>query len=370
MAGSKEYQKEVNVALVLRMLRENPGLSRGEVADRLKLDKSTMTHIVGHLMKKGILRESQRTAGPVGGRRALSLFIDESYGAVLGIEYQSRYWRSAVSSVSGRLLTVETGRNDTGNLDDLVSKVVMKYSRLYPLMGVGIGLPGIVDVRSGLIVDSPISSLSGVTSGIIEEKTGGYPVLIDNDANCAAWGWVSFRRGNGPRDFLYLILTPHLDSSGRPVDQEVGAGVVIGGRVRYGARGAAGELPDDLVESKLRRFRHRNGEPEEWMDGLLPDYLRSLFHILAPAVRLIDPAEVRLGGAFRDHRQTVVDAFAETSGAMSSPDNRWGCRVRFSPLGRYEVAYGAAAHWLEKLYRLPIVDVAEEPVPRWVRWND
>jgi glucokinase len=55
------------------------------------------------------------------------------------------------------------------------------------------------------------------------------PVLLENDARSAAWG--EYRRGGGSHDFAFLIFA-----------FGIGAGIVSGGRLLRGARGAAGEL--------------------------------------------------------------------------------------------------------------------------------
>ena len=100
------------------------------------------------------------------------------------------------------------------------------------ILGIGVGVPGILDIKKGEIVTSP--NLSGWKNvpiiKLVKQKTK-LPVLMDNDANCAAIGehWVGAAKG--AKNAILLTL-----GSG------VGGGIIIDNKIYRGSHGVAGEL--------------------------------------------------------------------------------------------------------------------------------
>ncbi len=100
------------------------------------------------------------------------------------------------------------------------------------LAGVGIGLPGIVDHAAGR-VEHAVNL--GITGGVplaadVSAALGGVPVVLENDLNVAALGAAHLLPGPGT-DLAFLALGTGL-----------AAGLVLDGRLRRGAGGAAGEI--------------------------------------------------------------------------------------------------------------------------------
>jgi glucokinase len=95
----------------------------------------------------------------------------------------------------------------------------------------GLGVPGPLDLERGMIVQAPNLGWRDVPLREMVSGALGCPVVMDNDANAAAYGeaWV----GAG-RDARVLLLVT--------LGTGVGGGVVADGRVFHGARGLAVEI--------------------------------------------------------------------------------------------------------------------------------
>jgi glucokinase len=93
-------------------------------------------------------------------------------------------------------------------------------------------VPGLVNRKTGRIEVLPsLPDLSSVdVAAAISEKTG-VPVVIDNDANAAAYGELQVGAARGRRDVFYVSL-----------GAGIGAGIVIDGKIYRGATGFAGEF--------------------------------------------------------------------------------------------------------------------------------
>ena len=114
------------------------------------------------------------------------------------------------------------------------SKVPLKRVR-----GVGIGTPGPVDVARGLIVVAP--NFPGWRDIPVRDALrlalGGIPVVVENDANVAAYG--EYRLGAG-RGLKSLVL--------RTLGTGIGCGIVLDGKMHRGATDTAGELGHVTVQ--------------------------------------------------------------------------------------------------------------------------
>ena len=108
---------------------------------------------------------------------------------------------------------------------------------LDPPLSVGIGAPGLVD-RRGVLRFAP--NLPGGTEldlcAGLQERLG-VPVLVDNDATCAAWGESRAGAARGYDDVVVVTL-----------GTGIGGGLIAGGRLQRGANGFAGEVGHMVVD--------------------------------------------------------------------------------------------------------------------------
>ena len=95
----------------------------------------------------------------------------------------------------------------------------------------GLGVPGPLDLERGVIVQAPNLGWRDVPLRDMVADALGCPVVMDNDANAAAFGEAWVGAGRGARVLLLVTL-----------GTGVGGGVVEDGRVFHGARGLAVEI--------------------------------------------------------------------------------------------------------------------------------
>lgn len=100
------------------------------------------------------------------------------------------------------------------------------------LRGVGIGIPGYIDISAGVVVGS--ANLPGFQGFPVRDRIQqhlGTPILLENDANAAALGEMWMGAGRNVKDLILLTL-----------GTGIGGGIVIDGKVMHGFRGMAGEF--------------------------------------------------------------------------------------------------------------------------------
>ncbi|KYC95068.1 ROK family glucokinase [Heyndrickxia sporothermodurans] len=127
----------------------------------------------------------------------------------------------------------EKGKNILKNISDSIDQKLERLNKEKEiLLGIGIGVPGAVDLKKGIIYEAvnlgwednlPVVQALGELTGL--------PVAIDNDANCAALGEMWKGAGQGAKDLLCVTL-----------GTGVGGGVIVNKQIVHGVKGAAGEI--------------------------------------------------------------------------------------------------------------------------------
>lgn len=108
------------------------------------------------------------------------------------------------------------------------------------LIGIGVGVPGLVRLDSGVIVEAP--NLPGWNDFPLKERLEDWldlPVLVENDANAAALGEVWLGAGHDLDSLILLTL-----------GTGIGGGIISRGHIVHGADGMAGELGHTTVDPR------------------------------------------------------------------------------------------------------------------------
>ena len=121
---------------------------------------------------------------------------------------------------------------------DAIRVLAAKYGSTFALQGIGIGVPGIIDMQTGMLRESP--NLPGWAETPVRaeiERLLGTRVILENDANVAALGEKWLGAARDVDDMAMLTL-----------GTGVGGGIVLRGRIWHGMTGMAGEFGHMTVE--------------------------------------------------------------------------------------------------------------------------
>jgi glucokinase len=134
---------------------------------------------------------------------------------------------------------VSLGRDHViDDMCDAIQRMSDKYKNAAPMLGIGIGVPGIIDMQTGLVRESP--NLPGWADYPVRaeiERRLKTIVILENDANVAAFGEQWLGAAKDYADMAMLTL-----------GTGVGGGLVLGGAIWRGANGMAGEFGHTTVE--------------------------------------------------------------------------------------------------------------------------
>jgi glucokinase len=153
--------------------------------------------------------------------------LDVGGTKVLGVAVDPR---SPASVVAERRVPTPVGGD--GLVDVLLD---VASSLTTDIDAIGVGVPGLVDRAGTFHVGAHLRQLLDVPLAPILRERAGCPVIVDNDANCAAHAEHLGGAARGHDEALVVTL-----------GTGIGAGIITGGRLLHGAMGFAGE-PGHMV---------------------------------------------------------------------------------------------------------------------------
>ncbi|KAA3664501.1 MAG: ROK family transcriptional regulator [Chloroflexi bacterium] len=239
--------RDMNLALILNTLYKDAPLSRALLAARTGLNKATVSSIVKDLLALSLVRELGIDVSSTDvGRPAINLEPNSHAGYMIGIEIGVDFIslivvNFAIEVVSRRYESTAKLYNQQAVLDralfllDESCEQVRKMKR--PLFGIGIGVPGLVDVTTGKLLFAPNMGWQDVPLKEMVKAKFNVPVFLANEANLAALGESQFGAGVDSNFMVYLNS-----------DVGLGGGIVLNGNLLHGASGFAGEVGHMTVE--------------------------------------------------------------------------------------------------------------------------
>lgn len=160
--------------------------------------------------------------------------------STLGLDCGGTNIKMALVDASGKMLYSDLETIHYKQAPESVIKSIAKSLKSFAkkhrvkekeLQGVGVGIAGDVEQTTGTIRFSPNLGWKNVAFGKMFKQEFDVPVMIDNDANCAAWGayWLDAKRDC--KNLVCLTL-----------GTGIGGGIIIDRKLYRGATGSAGEI--------------------------------------------------------------------------------------------------------------------------------
>ncbi|WP_320130410.1 ROK family protein [uncultured Sphaerochaeta sp.] len=360
-------QKKIgNATKICKTLWQTPGISRADLAKHLRIDKSTITAEITNLIQNGVISElpkleEQNSLGGTG-RKPIPLTLNKDYGVVLGISIQAgNYTMVAINMVGEIILSKEVEQSITAsNIIDALTMIYKEFLKTLmhqeKLLGIGIGVGGLINQKDFSIgysvtldIDHPFSFLEEA------KKQIPVPIVLENNANCCAWTELAFSRSFAVQNFLFLLLefkqatVPHKRYGG----VGIGLGIVLGGRVYYGANSFAGEFRsafcnvDDEEQTSLSAEQMKNIMKDK---EIQQKFISELAANIAMLVNTLDLGHVQVVG---DIEEPGLAFCTELNKAIV---HNWlfpvekEVKIEYSSLGANTVAYGAAGKLVQTLF--------------------
>lgn len=401
MLVGPELIRAINKQRVLRLIRSAGTISRADLAEQTGLTRPTVSAVVAELLEEGWVEEIG-TGESSGGRPPILLRFNPQARWVIGAELGAGHVRAVLADLAGsvaRRVKYRVASTDpmveVRSVERAVRELLadLPETRLpIPVAGLGLGVTGLVDRRTGLWRYSPHFQVHDLPVVELLEHRLILPVWIENDARAMAWGERSFGAARGVDNLCYIR-----------VGVGIGAGIIIGGELYGGAHEGAGEIGHTIVVengtrcrcgsdgcletmasavaiARRARERLRAGEASllhGMVDGDLDKVIATTVIEAADAgdllaretlaeagrylglgigsmINLLNPAMVVIGGGTSRAGETLIGPVREAAVSRALPTVREKIPIVRTALGEDSGPLGGAALVIEELFRSPL----------------
>jgi N-acetylglucosamine repressor len=245
LRGSRSLSRDLNASLLIELVRRFGPISRAELSRQSQISAPTVSAIVAQMLARGTFSEVA-VAPSSGGRPPVLLQLNPTAGYVVGIKLRSDGLTTVVCDLdAGVVATDEASVALVGDPAAAITAVEEATRRVLQgagiartkVLGVGIGLPGVIDSLRGSCQFSHLLQWHEVELAAPLQRRLRLPVWVDNDVNTLAIAEKWAGDGIAARNFITLS-----------VGRGLGLGIVIDRAVYRGAVGGAGEFGHLIVD--------------------------------------------------------------------------------------------------------------------------
>jgi predicted NBD/HSP70 family sugar kinase len=234
--ATSETARDINRRIVLNLIRNHQPISRADLARHSGLQRSTVSVITEKLIDEDWVREGASGRVPRG-RRPRFLHLNKERVGIIGINVRPAKTVIGLADLDANFVAQEslpTARDPKSFIADLAPRLrnLMKIRPEISCEGIGVSLPGRVDLNSQRLVFAPNLGWEPIDLKTPLEEATGLPVELENAANACALAefWFGQRR-EGVRNLVAVT-----------VSEGIGAGLIMNHQLARGSTGMTGEF--------------------------------------------------------------------------------------------------------------------------------
>lgn len=242
-ALNKSALRLANERLTLNTIRQNPGLSRSDLARITGLSPSSITFIVNRLRRGKFVSEDRKEKHTQVGRRPTGLRLADDARMAVAVEISLNGCGVALIDLGGRrvcerLVPWQPNPEILAQKLQSVIRSVLRHAKPEQVLGVAVGLPGTFDRATGKVIAAENLGWFNVDFGRLLSGKFMLPFYYENNARLSAFAerWFLDPGQQPLQDFVFIEPTGGL-----------GAGLVSNGHLLQGASGMAGEFGHTIL---------------------------------------------------------------------------------------------------------------------------
>ena len=243
--GNSIVIRKWNLSSIFKTIRKQGPVSRIELAEITGCSAGTVSNHVRTLMKKGFVIETKKGISS-GGRKPVQLMINPNKAYIFSIEIEVNQIKIVMFDLEIKVVMksvipiiykdnyTKTFKQVFLEMDKMIEE---KNIKLDNLLGIGVAVPGLIDKVKGILEFAPNLGWENVHISKIFKDKYGLTVVLNNEAKAAAIG----ERGS-----IYPKINNMVFVS---INEGIGCGIFINGKLYRGASGNAGEFGHIIIDT-------------------------------------------------------------------------------------------------------------------------
>lgn len=393
MAYNKTILARLNKKIVIDMIRTQGPINKAEIARKAGLSIPTVMKITDEFEKRKLIRNIGKGESTGGKRPDLLEFIYDAY-YIVGIDIGRHNVKIILMDMASSILIQKSFPTREMNIEDphrFLEQVadltddIIKESHIEEgrFMGIGIGMPGLLDYNSGTVIFSPDFNWTDIKIKEIFQERFPYKIMLENTNKALAMGEYTYGAAKNCSSLFCINF-----------GYGIGAAVIENGKILYGQNGASGEFGHIIVKadgplcdcghrgcleavssgnaiaktlkkrmsqgenSILRQYQELGGEIDAKKvfqaagegDGLsqavIQEAIEYLGIAIAGVINLLDPEVIVLAGGITNGRAYYEDFLRKTISDYKMRYSGRNVKVKFGVLGEYGTAIGMGAMFM------------------------
>src|SRR5260370_20038277 len=215
-ATIRDLRRRHRSTLVRRLFFAGP-IGRQELARETGLSSATVTNVMSALLAEGVVVEAGVEESD-GGRPRVLLRVNGNHRLVAGVDVGETRVRVelfdlAMRKRAGSEVAIHPAHHEPGVIVDAISKGLGRAmsdcsAEIDSILGIGVGVPGVVESFGEQVVHAPGFGWSHVPfGGMIASRTG-LSVLVDNGAKTIWQSEMWFGAGRGVQHATIVLVAP------------------------------------------------------------------------------------------------------------------------------------------------------------------
>src|ERR1044072_1630923 len=232
--------RAINRQIALNLIRAHQPISRADLARLMNVRRGVASLLVSELLEEGLIFEGAVGEAVVRGRRPTFLYIDTRQRCIVGVDVRASRTYIMITDLMGHQIgavsSFQTNRDHDVLIQDLarrIKQLLADYKEIGSCAGVGVVVPGMVDLAAGRVLHAPTLAWRDVNLRDPLTAAIGFPVHIENSGKACALAQLWATRSD-------VLAAGH--SVFVSVSDGVGTGIVVNGELMRGRHNTAGEF--------------------------------------------------------------------------------------------------------------------------------
>ena len=243
--GNSIVIRKWNLSSIFKAIRRQGPISRIELTKITGCSAGTVSNHVRTLIKKGFVIETKKGISS-GGRKPIQLMINPSKAYIFSIEIEVTRIKIVmfdleIKVVMKSIIPIIYKDNYMKTLEqvffEMDKMIEEKNLKLDNLLGIGVAVPGLIDKVKGILEFAPNLGWKNVPISKIFKDKFNLPITLNNEAKAAAIG---------ERESIYPKINNMVFVS---INEGIGCGIFINGKLYRGASGNAGEFGHITIDT-------------------------------------------------------------------------------------------------------------------------
>ena len=242
----QEYIKKLNKSMVLQILRKKGPISRASIARLTSMSPTSISRIVLELSNIGLVNETEPYSEGLG-RKATLLSICPDSIVTIGVHLDRDIIRIGIVNFVGQIIVEQEFQYDmlkhsVEEVSDKLAYIIINAIKELKInstkiIGVGIGMPGIIDTKNGKVIFSVQLGWKNIDFVELIKKRINMETIIDNEVKLKALA-----------ESIYGVAKNSQKIALISIGSGVGSALVMEGHVLRGKSNIAGEVGHTIVD--------------------------------------------------------------------------------------------------------------------------